>query len=66
MLGQLYLLHDITEDALHRERLKAEFIEVLSHELQDASSVARHGGRAKLATRKDQIGGDAAILIDTV
>lgn len=62
--GQLYLLHDITE-MRHRERLKAEFIGVLSHELKTPRQSL--GTAAELlGNRKDQYGDDMKMLVETI
>lgn len=63
-IGQLYLLHDITESR-HRERLKSEFIGVLSHELK--TPLQSLGTAAELLNnRKAQVNDDMKMLFDTI
>ena len=63
-VGELYLLHDITETR-HRERLKSEFIGVLSHELK--TPLQSLGTAAELlSNRKDQVTDEVKMLIETI
>lgn len=63
-VGSLYLLHDITE-ARHRERLKSEFIGVLSHELK--TPLQSLGTASELLSKRaSEMDEDTRMLIDTV
>lgn len=63
-IGTLYLLHDITE-VRQRERLKAEFIGVLSHELK--TPLQSLGTAAELMMkRKDSLDPDGRMLVETI
>lgn len=63
-IGLVYLLHDVTE-ARQRERLKNEFIGVLSHELK--TPLQSLGSAAEsLSSRKAHFDEDTNILIDTI
>jgi hypothetical protein len=63
-IGHLYLLHDITE-MRHRERLKTEFIGVLSHELK--TPLQSLGTAAELlSNRKEQFNDDMKMLVETI
>lgn len=63
-LGTVYLLHDITETK-QRDRLKAEFIAVLSHELK--TPLQSLGTAAELLHKRSQLLDDEArMLVDTI
>ncbi len=63
-VGSLYLLHDLTERK-QRERLKSEFIAVLSHELK--TPLQSLGTASELLLkRKDQVDKDGQMLIETI
>lgn len=63
-VGQVYLLHDITE-LRHRERLKNEFIGVLSHELK--TPLQSLGTAAELLTnRVSKMDEDTKMLTETI
>jgi PAS domain S-box-containing protein len=63
-VGVVYLLHDITETR-QRERLKSEFIGVLSHELK--TPLQSLGTAAELlSSRKAQLGDDTKMLVETI
>jgi two-component system, NtrC family, sensor histidine kinase KinB len=63
-LATLYLLHDITERK-QRERLKTEFISVLSHELK--TPLQSLGTAVELlAKRKSTLGEEEQMLIETI
>lgn len=62
--GQLYLLHDITE-IRHRDRLKSEFIGVLSHELK--TPLQSLGTAAELlAAKGPSLDAETRMLVDTI
>ncbi len=63
-LGELYLLHDITE-VKQRERLRNEFIGVLSHELK--TPLQSLGTASELLSdRKAELTEDTRMLADTI
>jgi PAS domain S-box-containing protein len=63
-LGQLYLLHDITE-IRQRDRLKTEFIGVLSHELK--TPLQSLGTASELLLGKaDALDAESRMLVETV
>jgi len=63
-VGSLYLFHDLTERK-QRERLKSEFIAVLSHELK--TPLQSLGTASELLLkRKDQLDKDGQMLIETI
>lgn len=63
-IGTLYLLHDIT-DIKQKDRLKTEFIGVLSHELK--TPLQSLGTASELLlTKKGQLDDDGRMLIETV
>lgn len=63
-IGALYLLHDITESR-QRERLKSEFIGVLSHELK--TPLQSLGTAAELlAGRTNKMDDDTKMLVETI
>ncbi len=63
-LGTVYLLHDITETK-QRDRLKAEFIAVLSHELK--TPLQSLGTAAELLHKRSQLLDDEGrMLVDTI
>jgi two-component system, NtrC family, sensor histidine kinase KinB len=62
--GSLYLLHDITQK-VQKQRLKEEFISVLSHELK--TPLQSLGTAAELlAGRKEKMDENSQILVDTL
>ncbi|MGE4231771.1 MAG: PAS domain-containing sensor histidine kinase [Bacteriovoracia bacterium] len=63
-IGLLYLLHDITE-IRQRERLKSEFIGVLSHELKTPLQSLGTAGEL-LYKQKDKFDDDVKILVETI
>lgn len=63
-LGTVFLLHDISESRL-KERLKSEFVGVLSHELK--TPLQSLGTATELlARRRDNLGSEIQVLIDTI
>ncbi len=63
-IGSLYLLHDITQK-LRMQRMKEEFISVLSHELK--TPIQSLGTAAELlANRREKMDADSQILIETL
>ncbi len=63
-LAKVYLLHNITEKR-QRERLKAEFIGVLSHELK--TPLQSLGTASELlVNKKQQFDEDTQLLVDTI
>lgn len=63
-LGSLFLLHDVT-DRKQRDRLKAEFIAVLSHELK--TPLQSLGTASELLLkRKTRMDEESQMLVDTV
>lgn len=63
-LGRLYLLHDITE-IRHKDRLKTEFIGVLSHELNTPLQSLITASEL-LFQKKDLLDAEGKMLIETV
>ncbi len=64
LIGVLYLLHDMTEKR-QRDRLRNEFIDLLSHELK--TPLQSLGTASELlSAQKDQFSPDMVLLIDTI
>jgi NtrC-family two-component system sensor histidine kinase KinB len=64
-IGTLYLLHDITEQR-QRDRLKSEFMGVLSHELKTPLQSLGTATELLLSSRTTQAGAEEKMLLDTI